>query len=68
MNQLLDDGVRYRAELRGAEPLLAFGRIPSQDAGWVAQILDENGIGSAGLHREDVVPLDDRARGMFVFS
>jgi hypothetical protein len=67
MGQLLDYGVRYRAEIAGAKPLLAFGRIPANDAGWISEILQQNGIGFAGLSRGDVLPLNAAARETFLF-
>jgi hypothetical protein len=44
MGQLMDYGVRYRAELQGAEPVLAFGARPERDVGWIPEILEGNGI------------------------
>ncbi|MGH7727272.1 MAG: hypothetical protein ACREM2_00555 [Vulcanimicrobiaceae bacterium] len=68
MGQLLDYGVRYRADLAAATPLLAFGRIPQNDVGWIASILESNGIGFAGARRPDeIVPLNETARATFLF-
>jgi len=67
MGQLLDYGVRYRAELAGARPLLAFGRIPEQDAGWISEVLQQNKIGFAGLLNGKVLPLNATARETFLF-
>lgn len=44
MGQLMDYGVRYRAELAGAEPVLAFGAPVAPDVSWIPTILQENGI------------------------
>lgn len=44
MGQLMDYGVRYRAELQGAEPVLAFGARPERDVGWIPDILQGNNI------------------------
>jgi hypothetical protein len=67
MGQLLDYGIRYRAELAGAQPLLAFGRVPHNDVGWIAEILEENGIGFAAMRPTDIIPLNRRARETFLF-
>jgi hypothetical protein len=45
LGQLADYGFRYKAELRGATPVLAFGRAPDRQTAWVADILEENGVG-----------------------
>ena len=44
MGQLFDYRVRYKAEVAGAEPVLAFGARPDRATGWVTTILQENGI------------------------
>lgn len=44
MGQLMDYGIRYRAELEGAEPVLAFGARPEREVGWIPDILEGNGI------------------------
>lgn len=35
MGQLFDYGVRYRAEIGRAQPVLAFGEMPSRHLGWI---------------------------------
>ncbi|MEO6990329.1 MAG: hypothetical protein ABI346_03755 [Candidatus Baltobacteraceae bacterium] len=68
MGQLFDYGVRYRSELEGAKPVLAFGRIPERDTGWLAEILEQNGVGFVGLLRPgDVRPLNEAARQLGLF-
>jgi hypothetical protein len=54
MGQLFDYAVRYKAELRGAEPVLAFGSPPERDVSWIPTILQANGVafvarGSSGI-------------------
>lgn len=44
MGQLMDYRVRYKAELAGAEPVLAFGAPTEREVGWIPTILQENGI------------------------
>lgn len=44
LGQLMDYSVRYRAELMGAAPVLAFGAPPTRDASWIATILNESNI------------------------
>jgi len=44
LGQLMDYGVRYRAELCGASPVLAFGAPPMRDASWIATILNESKV------------------------
>ncbi len=44
MGQLFDYSVRYKAELAGALPVLAFGSPPEREASWIPTILQENGV------------------------
>lgn len=44
LGQLMDHSVRYRAELLAAAPVLAFGAPPTQDASWIATILNESNV------------------------
>lgn len=44
LGQLMDYSVRYRAELLGAAPVLAFGTPPTRDASWIATILNESNV------------------------
>jgi hypothetical protein len=61
MGQLFDYRVRYRAEIEGAMPVLAFGAIPLAETRWVAGILEENGVGCIGSTGDRLVPLNNRA-------
>jgi len=61
MGQLFDYGVRYRAELGQAQPVLAFGTMPSNDVGWISTILQENGIAFVARYREALLPLNEIA-------
>lgn len=67
IGQLTDYGVRYRAETRGAEKLIAFGRPPGRDLSWVRTILDEAQISLVALNGEDLVPMNERAEKLSIF-
>jgi hypothetical protein len=54
IGQLLDYGVRYKAELEGAEPVLAFGSPPGREASWIPTILQANGIAFVARVRNTV--------------
>jgi hypothetical protein len=68
MGQLLDYGVRYRSELQGAKPMLAFGRPPASDAQWIGDILQENGVAFAAATGDALIPLNERARLTRLFA
>jgi hypothetical protein len=68
IGQLADYQVRYRAELHGAKPLLAFGRPPDRDTSWIATILQETGIGFLSSEANQLVPLNELARESPIFS
>jgi hypothetical protein len=67
MGQLFDYGVRYRAEIGRAAPVLAFGSMPPNDAGWIATILQETGVAFVARHRDSLLPLNDAARDLPIF-
>jgi hypothetical protein len=66
MGQLFDYRVRYKAETAGAEPVLAFGAMPDRATGWVATILQENGIAFIARNGERLVPLNARAESLAI--
>lgn len=68
IGQLADYRVRYRNELQGAKPLLAFGRPPDRETSWIATVLEETGIAFAAGDGDRLVPLNDSARAMRLFS
>lgn len=68
MGQLFDYGVRYRAEIGRAQPVLAFGSMPSRDAAWISTILQENGVAFIARQREGLVPVNDAARDLPIFA
>lgn len=68
MGQLFDYRVRYRAEVAGAEPVLAFGAPPDPASGWITTILQENGVAFVARNRGLVVPLNDRAATLAFFA
>ncbi|MBD5655529.1 MAG: hypothetical protein IAI50_10190 [Candidatus Eremiobacteraeota bacterium] len=61
MGQLFDYRVRYRAEIEGAAPVLAFGAMPLPEASWVAGILQENGVSCVGTAENKLVALNANA-------
>ncbi len=67
IGQLMDYSVRYRAELQGAKPVLAFGRAPDRDTSFVATILQENGIAFISQDRGELLPLNDAAKSLRLF-
>ncbi|HEY1656618.1 MAG TPA: hypothetical protein VGF86_16055 [Candidatus Tumulicola sp.] len=67
MGQLFDYGVRYRAEIGRARPVLAFGSMPPRDVGWIATILQENGVAFIARQREAIVPVNEAARALPIF-
>jgi len=68
IGQLMDYSVRYRAELQGAKPVLAFGRAPDRETSFVATILQENGIAFVTQDRDQLLPLNDAAKSLRLFS
>ncbi|MGC9991599.1 MAG: hypothetical protein ABSD52_04245 [Candidatus Cybelea sp.] len=66
MGQLFDYRVRYKAEVAGAEPVLAFGAAPDRATGWVATILHENGIAFIARDGQRLVPLNERALALAI--
>jgi hypothetical protein len=67
MGQLFDYRVRYRAEIENAEPVLAFGRPPDRETGWIGEILQENGVGFVASINGTATPLNDVARAKALF-
>ena len=68
MGQLFDYRVRYKAEVAGAEPVLAFGAPPDRTSGWITTILQENGIAFIAKDGERLVPLNQRAAAIAILS
>jgi hypothetical protein len=70
IGQLVDYGIRYRAELGGAERVLAFGMVPPPESAWVSSILQETGISFVALDESvnRIVPLNERARSLPLFQ
>lgn len=66
MGQLFDYRVRYKAEVAGAEPVLAFGARPDRVTGWVTTILQENGIAFIARDGQRLVPLNERAQALAI--
>jgi hypothetical protein len=64
IGQLADYAHRYRAELRGAQSTLAFGRPPDRQTGWIADVLQANAIAFVALDGNAVVPMNEAARSL----
>jgi hypothetical protein len=62
MGQLMDYGVRYRAELEAAKPMLVFGRARASDAEWIGGVLQANGVALACGVGDALRPLNELAR------
>jgi len=67
MGQLFDYGVRYRDEIGHAQPVLAFGAVPSSEVGWIATILQENGVAFIARQRGSLLPINDAAKALPIF-
>ena len=68
MGQLFDYRVRYKAEVAGAQAVLAFGAPPDRTSGWITTILQENGIAFIARDRDRLVPLNERATALTILS
>jgi hypothetical protein len=68
LGQLLDYQVRYRAEIEGASPVLAFGRPPDRNTGWIADILEDNGVAFVASIEGALIPLNERGRRTKLFA
>jgi len=64
MGQLFDYRIRYETEINGAQPVLAFGRPPQDDAGWVGRVLDRNGVAFVSRNGDQLIALNDRAEDL----
>jgi hypothetical protein len=67
MGQLFDYRVRYRAELDGAEPVLAFGAPPDRATAWVSDILEANAVAFVARMHDAIVPLNNKAEQLRIF-
>jgi hypothetical protein len=68
LGQLADYGFRYKAELHGATPMLAFGRAPDRETGWIADVLQENDVAFVARVGDALEPLNDAARATPLFG
>lgn len=67
MGQLFDYGARYRAEIGKAQPVLAFGAVPSREVSWISTILQENGVAFVARQRGSLLPMNDVAKALPIF-
>lgn len=67
MGQLMDYSIRYRAELRGAEPVLAFGAQPERETSWIPTILQGNNIAFIANHRGQLVAGNELGEALPIF-
>jgi hypothetical protein len=68
MGQLFDYGVRYRAQIGNAEPVLAFGSMPDREVAWISTILEETGVAFVARQRDGLLPMNDLARRLPLFN
>jgi hypothetical protein len=68
VGQLFDYRVRYRAEVAGADPVLAFGALPDRSTAWIATILEENSVAFVARDAERLVPLNRRAESLEILA
>jgi hypothetical protein len=64
MGQLFDYRVRLEAEIAGAAPVLAFGRVPPAEVSWIGEILEGNGIAFVAAQQQRIVALNGTARSL----
>lgn len=67
IGQLMDYRVRYKAEIAGAEPVLAFGAEPDRDVSWIPTILEENGIAFISRRGSELSAGNSLARSLPIF-
>lgn len=67
MGQLFDYGIRYRAEIGRAQPVLAFGTIPAQEVGWISTILQETGVAFVARRNDSLLPMNLAAEALPIF-
>jgi hypothetical protein len=68
LGQLADYGFRYKEDLRGARAVLAFGQAPDNQTSWIADVLEENGVGFVAKIGQGLVPLNDLGRQLPLFK
>ncbi|MHB8142031.1 MAG: hypothetical protein ACYDHD_12410 [Vulcanimicrobiaceae bacterium] len=68
IGQLCDYDFRYRADVGGAQRVLAFGQAPDRESSWIGTLLQEQRIGFIALHKEKVVALNDCAAALPLFT
>ncbi|TAM75239.1 hypothetical protein EPN44_09280 [bacterium] len=68
MGQLFDYRVRYRAEVLDAQPVLAFGSPPAEGAGWIGEVLAENGVAFVVADKHGIRPVNEPAAALPIFA
>ncbi len=68
MGQLFDYSVRYKAEIGGAKPVLAFGAMLRGDAAWVSEILQGNNVAFIAREGLELKPINELAHQLPIFS
>ena len=68
MGQLFDYCVRYRVEIGRAQPVLAFGTLPTREVSWICTILQENGIAFIARQRDSLLPMNEAAKVLPIFT
>jgi hypothetical protein len=64
MGQLFDYRVRLEAQIAGATPVLAFGKVPPAEVSWIGEILEGNGIAFVAAQHDRVAALNAAARSL----
>lgn len=67
IGQLKDYQIRYSAKLKGAKPVIAFGRAPNRETSFIATVLEESGISFITQNNGELIPLNDSAKSLQLF-
>lgn len=62
IGQLTDYRTRYRSEVEGSLPVLAFGRAPNRETSWVATVLQEARVGFVVVADGKLKPCNEQAQ------
>lgn len=64
MGQLFDYRIRLAAEISGAVPVLAFGKMPPAETSWIGEILEGNGVAFVASKQNRIVALNALAQSL----
>lgn len=68
MGQLFDYAIRYKADISGAKPVLAFGSMLQNEVAWVADILEGNNVAFVARDGNEMRPMNTLARDLPIFQ